>query len=148
MLTINQKGSHHGPPGSKRVPGEYMHVLKIALQIIHLRIVSHYQSDSIFRALPKGRSFSEMFNLGHIWLNYDPSNKMGDYGWTIPSTHPHDIVITQYALRMGRWSTVGTIVHEMAHLNGADGTSAAAENTLRFCGLQSAQGPYDSHIRG
>jgi hypothetical protein len=57
-------------------------------------------------------------------------------------------VISQFTIRMGRWSIAGTIVHELAHLNGADGHSHAAEETLKYCGLQSPLGPYNPHIRG
>ena len=148
LLVNNGKVPHAGPHGSGAIPAEYLAVLNQALHIIQLRIVGHYQSDLIFKALPGGKSFQDMFNNLANWVNYDPSNKQGDWGWTIPTRYPHDVVVTQFTLRMGRWSTAGTIVHELAHLNGADGTSHAAENTLRFCGLQSTQGPYNPHIRG
>lgn len=149
MLSVNTGAvAHTGPPDSGPIPAEYLRTLERAQTIIQVRIVGHYQSDKIFKALPGRRSFREMFDLLNNWINYDPSNKLNDWGWTIPSLYPNDIVLTRFTLRMGRWSTAGTIVHELAHLNGADGTSHAAENTLRFCGLQSAQGPYDPSIRG
>jgi hypothetical protein len=149
MLSVNSgKVTHVGPPGSSAVPEHYLHTLAHAMQIIRLRIVGHYQSDKIFKALPGKRPFRQMFNDHNTWVNYDPSNKLGQFGWTIPATFPHDIVITQYALRMGHWSVAGTIVHELAHLDGADGTSDAAERTLKYSGLRSPRGPFDPAIRG
>jgi hypothetical protein len=135
-------GSSAGP-----VPAEDLNTLNQALQINQLRIVGHYQSDAVFKALRGKRSFREMFTRVN-WVNYDPSNQSGNSGWTIPASYPHDIVITQFALRMGHGSAAGTIVHKLAHLNGADGTSDAAERTLKCSGLESPSGPYNSAIRG
>jgi len=98
-----------------------------------------------FNRLPGGRTLQSMA-VSSIWINYDASG--GSWGWTMPSAFPDDIVITGYTCRMGRWSLLGTFVHELAHLNGADGFSHAAEETLRGCGLQSPRGPYDPSIRG
>lgn len=149
MLSINGDGiCHPGPPGSHEVPEEYLPTIRRALHIIQTRIRGQARCDDIFRALPGGRTFTTVFDDPLTFVNYDPSNAAGDWGWTIPGTHPRDIVICQYAIRMGRWSTAGTIVHELAHLNGADGTSHAAEETLKYCRLNSAHGPYDPSIRG
>ncbi len=149
MLSINGDDiCHGGPPGSEEIPEAHMDTLRRALDIIQSRIRGTPRCDEIFQALPNGKSFTELFDDPNNWVNYDPSNKQGDWGWTMPGTFPKDLVVTQFCLRMGRWSTAGTIVHEMAHLNGADGASHAAENTLRFCQLQSPRGPYNPRIRG
>lgn len=149
MLSINGDNiCHGGPPGSEIVPERHLPMVRRALEIIQTRIRGRYRCDEIFQALPNGNSFVTLFDDPNIWINYDPANNGRDWGWTMPGTFPRDIVITQYALRMGRWSTVATIIHELAHLNGADGTSHAAEETLRYCGLQSPNGPYNPNIRG
>jgi hypothetical protein len=150
MLSINgDTMCHGGPPGSLEVPEQHLVTVRRALTIIATRIRGKYKCDEIFTALPGGRSFQDLFDDPNCWVNYDPSNAQNDWGWTMPSAYPSDVVITQFTLRMGRWSTAGTIVHELAHLNGAPGgASHAAEETLKYCGLQSPLGPYNPHIKG
>lgn len=150
MLSVNGDGvCHGGPPGSQMVPEAHLPTLRTALRIIQDRIRGRYRCDEIFSALPNGATFRALFDDPNIWVNYDPSNREGDWGWTMPRSHPNDLVLTRYCLRMGRWSAAGTIIHELAHLNGAPGgESHAAEETLRFCGLQSPRGPYNPHVRG
>jgi hypothetical protein len=138
--------SHAGPSGSVPFPGPQVLVVKRALAIIQSRIRGRRECDSIFGALPNGRSFTSLFDDPNIWINYEPGNG-SDYGWMTDDC-PNDIVVTGFAMRMGRWTIAGTIVHELAHLNGADGTSHAAERTLRHCDLQSPRGPYDRSITG
>ncbi len=36
---------------------------------------------------------------------------------------------------MGRWTVAASLVHELAHVNGAPGDSHAAEATLPCCGF-------------
>lgn len=122
---------------------EHQAVVQRALDMLVGRIAG-YPCTS-FNSLPGGKTLHGMVNSA-IWINYDPSGK--DWGWCIPGSYPDDIVVTGLACRMGRWSLLGTFVHELAHLNGADGFSHAAEETLRGCGLQSPNGPYDPGIRG
>ncbi len=150
MLGINGDGiCHGGPPGSEEVPESYLPTVRRALEIIQTRIRGHYRCDEIFSALPNGHDFRTLFDDPNIWVNYDPSNRQGDWGWTMPRGYPKDVVVTRFTLRMGRWSTAGTIIHELAHLDGAPGgNSHAAEETLRHCGLQSPNGPYDPQVRG
>jgi hypothetical protein len=149
MLQINGDGvCHAGPPGSHMVPEQYISEVQRGLTIIRDRIRGRERCDAIFSALPRGRTFQQLFDDVTSFVNYDPSNRQGDWGWTIPGTYPKDVVISQFTIRMGRWSIAGTIVHELAHLNGADGHSHAAEETLKYCDLQSPNGPYNPNIRG
>ncbi len=151
MLSINAGSGfiHSGPTGSSSVPIEYIDTLFQALSILLHRMRDHRGCNSSFSALSGGRSFKNMFDGTTIWINYDPNNSGSDWGWTIPSTNPNDIVICKYALRMGKWSTAATIVHEMAHLNGAPGVpSHAAEHRVRACRMMSPNGPYDPSVQG
>jgi len=149
MIRINGDGACYvGPPDSEMVPEKYLETLKAALHIIHTRIRGTKSCDASFQALPNGQALTAMIDIGGIWVSYDPSNVQGSWGWTIPRRYPRDVVLSQFALRMGRWSTAGTIIHELAHLNGADLTSHAAEETLKYCKLQSPNGPYKPTIRG
>jgi len=50
--------------------------------------------------------------------------------------HPHEIAIGQLAFAQGRWMVLGTLLHELAHVNGARAVSdRSAEMTLVHCGL-------------
>jgi len=99
--------------------------------------------------LPVGKTFKDLFDDPRIWINYDSTNNGNLWGWTVPGTHPRDLVVSRFALGMGIWSTAATIVHEMAHLNGAPGgASHAAEHTVRACRMRSRAGPYDPHVIG
>jgi hypothetical protein len=44
-------------------------------------------------------------------------------------------VISERACRIGRWSLLATMIHELAHINGAPGRGFAAEEALIACGL-------------
>ncbi len=98
--------------------------------------------------MPGGKTFRDLIDDYTIWINYDPKNNGNDWGWTVPTTNPKDLVITQFALRMGRWSTAATIVHELAHLNGVTGATHVAEHTVKACLMQSGAGPYNAGIIG
>lgn len=146
MLQINT-GTHTGPPGTTAIPEMHRDVVRRAIRIITNDIVPRH-SCSNFARLPGGRTLAQMIALP-IWLNYDPTATGQLYGWVEPATHPHDVALGRFALRLGVWSVAGTIVHELAHLNGAPGgNSHDAERALRDCGLRSPNGPYDPSIRG
>jgi hypothetical protein len=46
-----------------------------------------------------------------------------------------ELVISELACRIGRWSLLATLIHELAHINGASGRGFAAEDALIACGL-------------
>jgi hypothetical protein len=76
-----------------------------------------------------------------VFISRDPSNQQGNFGATLGK----DITITRFSLRMGRWTVAATLVHELAHVNGAPGTDTQAEDTLLSCLLR---GLHDSTIIG
>ncbi|HKO49135.1 MAG TPA: hypothetical protein VJV79_15490 [Polyangiaceae bacterium] len=47
--------------------------------------------------------------------------------------------------RMGQWTLAATLIHELAHVNGASGHDAAAERSLLPCLMGNL---YDPHIIG
>lgn len=150
MLSINAgSGIHSGPPRSSAVATEYLYTVNQAVSILLNGMRNNSLCNSSFSNLSGGRSFQHMFDDHTIWINYDPDNTGNLWGWAIPQTYPNDIVICRYALRMGKWSTAATIVHELAHLNGAPGRpSHAAEQRVRECRMMSPNGPYDSSVQG
>jgi hypothetical protein len=150
MICIcNSTNVHVHPSGSTFVPDEYLNTISRAFAVLQKGMHNAKACNDEFKTLPGGRSFGDLLDDHRIWINYDPLNNGALWGWTMPVTHPLDLVITRYALRMGLWSTAATIVHELAHLNGAPGgASHSAEHTVRACGMRSPGGPYDPNVVG
>jgi hypothetical protein len=145
MPKINTAASGH--TGPTPLPGgftydhytdeKFIKTLKRAMHIIELRIRGHNPCNEAFRALPGGRSFADVWDDANVWINFDPSRKGGRYG----ATRGNDVTITAYSLAMGHWTVAATLVHELAHVNGAPGTTHAAEGTLRSCLLGGLEDP-------
>jgi len=145
MPTINTPASgHHGPapiPGGHQylpyTDPHFLSVLRSAIFVIRARITAHRACNDAFRALPGGRTLAQVFQDPSVWINFDPSRHGGDFG----ATRGKDVTITAYSLAMGRWTAAATLVHEMAHVNGASGATHDAEATLRQCLLQNLEDP-------
>jgi hypothetical protein len=150
FMRINSSASPHvGPTGSGKVPKEFLSIVEAALAILKGSMRNDAACNSSFAGLSGGQTFKQFFDDPNVWMNYDPINDGKLWGWTQPSTFPKDIVVTRYALKAGRWSVAATIVHELAHLNGAPGgASKAAELRVKACHLQSSKGPYDPAVQG
>ena len=118
---------------------QYLKTLKRAMDIIDSRIKGHNPCNEAFKALPGGKSFADIWKDQTVWINYDSSNKQGKYGATHRSSK--NITISRYALRMGRWTVAATLVHELAHVNGAPGDDTQAEDTLKSCLLNGLHDP-------
>lgn len=108
-----------------------------------------------FRGLPNGRSLTALLADGTIWVNYAPG--MPHFGET-NAVGGKEIAIGPAAFRIGRWTVLATLIHELAHSNGAPGgVDPAAEGAVLACGLgkRSERGgrddprtPFDPHIGG
>jgi len=112
-------------------------------------------ANKYFLQLRHRRSLTELLADSSIWVNY--SVALGqDYGgaWGYK-----EIAIGPAAFRMGRWTVLATVIHELAHCNDASGrtTSMEAELAVLACGLgrKSEQvlgddpyTPYDPNKRG
>ena len=148
MPSINTPSSHHAGPGPisgwqwlPYTDAVLLATLRQAISIIDRRINGYAPCDVAFRALPSGRSFAQVWRDPSIWISYDPDNHGHKFGVT-NRVGGDEISITRFALRMGRWTTAATLVHELAHTNGAPGgNSHAAEGTLRNCLLQGLEDP-------
>jgi hypothetical protein len=91
-------------------------------------------ANTYFRTLPFGRSLSELLQDRTIWINYAPTLK-GYWGATDKQIHK-EIGITPTSYLWGRWMVLATLIHELAHTNGAPGErSRAAEEAVLHCGL-------------
>ena len=95
-----------------------------------------------FTSLPAGHSLSVLLYDSSIWVNYDPA--LADDGATF---HNRDLWIGPGPFRIGRWMVLATMIHELAHINGAGGAATglvcnafsaachAAERAVLECGL-------------
>lgn len=104
---------------------------------INTRIKGNAPCDNAFRALPGGRTFAQIWADNSIWINFDPVRVAGDYG----ASRGKEITLTAYTLAMGRWTVAATLIHELAHVNGAPGITHQAEATLRSCLLVGLEDP-------
>ncbi len=99
-------------------------------------------ANTYFRLLPNGRSLQNLLDDGTIWINFDPTLTVD--GATF---HNSDLWVGPRPLRIGRWTVLATIIHELAHINGAGGAATglvcsafsvachAAERAVLECGL-------------
>lgn len=116
--------------------------LRKAMAIIQKSCRVSSGCNSYFSHLPGRRSFREVWDDPGVWIHWDPRPDPGFYGATSHTFAVADVTISNYALNRGVWVTVATLVHELAHVNGAPGgTSRAAENALPPCGLRGLVDP-------
>lgn len=113
--------------------------LRRAIRIIDTRIKGSQPCNAAFKALPSGRTFAQVWSDPTIWISCDPDRSGTKYGVT-NRVGGREISITEYALAMGEWTVAATLIHELAHANGAPGgRSHAAEATLAKCLLQALE---------
>ena len=113
-------------------------------------------ANTYFRSLPKRRSLSDLLADSRLWINYCPNRT--EYGWTVGTpSGGEEVGICPLSFRWGRWTVLATLIHELAHVNGA-GSDHAAELALPHCGLgtwaemtshvDNPQTPYNPGISG
>jgi hypothetical protein len=139
---INYAGSGHG-----RLTIEPYHfweydtefcfaMLMAAFGLIISRSLFHKSCNDCFKRLPGGRSFDDVWKDDSVWLSYDSRSDRGWYGGTVIGGK--DITISRKAFDKGAEWVAGTLVHELAHINGAPTTTAEADETLLQCDFKSA----------
>ena len=121
-------------PLDQAVPFRHQWVTNWALQRAKHISATLPGADAYFRSLPFGCSLTQLLGDFTIWINYAP-NLDGKVGATDKLSHS-EIAIAEVAYRFGRWTVLGTLIHELAHCGGAPGgASKAAEDALLACGL-------------
>jgi len=91
------------------------------------------EANKYFAHLPFRRTLTHLLEMKSIWVNF--SVTMGtDVGQT---TMFNEIAIAPIAFRIGRWTVLATVIHELAHSNGAawGPDSKEAETATLACGL-------------
>jgi hypothetical protein len=93
-------------------------------------------ADVYFRNITAGaRSLTALLADSNLWINYHAT--MTEFGVTPgASGFASECAIGPRAFRIGRWTVLATLIHELAHCNGAPGgSSTVAEDALPHCGL-------------
>jgi hypothetical protein len=140
MPTIHTPGDGHITPvplGDGTLWDPYSdhhlkHTLERALFILRHNVRHMRPCDNCFRSLPGGRSFTEVFDDPTVFISLDSAGP--NRGVSIVSGN--DITISIGEFRIGRWSVAATLVHELAHINGAPNNTGDAESMLNCCGFR------------
>ncbi len=130
MIQLNI-GDHVGSESGDaftQIPAKYLPRAQWARRKARELVTRIPSADRYFTSLPGGRTLTAMLNDGSLWVNYSTD---GGYGFTYSN---NNIWICTLAFRIGRWTVLGTMIHELAHVNGA-GNDHAAEQALVNCGL-------------
>jgi len=90
-------------------------------------------ANAYFRSLPKRRTLSALLADGSIWVNYFTNPIVEGQTYTMGGFS--EIGITYSAFHLGRIHVLGTLIHELAHVNGAGDGTTLAEDALVHCGL-------------
>jgi hypothetical protein len=90
------------------------------------------KANTYFKSLPGGRTLSQLTNDRTIWINYCPSlTLLGE-----AQISGKELAIGPNSFTKGKWVVLGTLIHELAHINGAPtGNDTRAEEALYHCGL-------------
>lgn len=137
MIKIHVPGDGHVTPtfaGFKWDPfsdPKKKKTISDAIHILKNNVKGMKPCNDCFQRLPNGRTFDDILDDSSIFISFDPNNTGRLYGATLGN----DVAITDFAIRMGRWTTAATLVHELAHVNGAPGNDHQAEGTLLCCGF-------------
>ena len=116
--------------------GKPLETLKKAMAIIQKSCRTGSGCNSYFRRLTGRRSFKDVWDDPGVWIHWDPRGNPGFYGFTTTEFPVGDVTISNFSLNRGVWTTVATLVHELAHVNGASVSNMEAENALPPCGLK------------
>jgi len=99
--------------------------------------------NAFFRSLPGGRSLTSLILDKHIWVNYAPTITplFGQY-----KDGSKEIALSDRPFVTGKWMVLATVIHELAHVNGAPitGGNTLAEEAVYHCGL----GTHDEYYSG
>jgi hypothetical protein len=134
MPRINVPGSGHVAPPRIRhwqwlqfTDAKYLAEVQRAFTTIDGRIKGYAPCNAAFKALPSGRSFADLWNDPNVWVSYDPDGRATKFG----GRTGNEITLSQYTCRMGHWTIVATLVHELAHVGGAGGTNRTLKTLSR-----------------
>jgi hypothetical protein len=105
-------------------------LVKDALGLMRDRVARIPACDQYFESLPRKKSFRTILDDPKVWISYDPT------GPAAAETVGNYITLGKKALNGNRWQVVATLVHELAHVGGAEDIDGQAEKALVHCGLK------------
>jgi|SRR5664279_4367021 len=108
----------------------HIRTVRSALGILTSKIANMKSANDYFSGLPGRQSFTDVVKDNRIWISYDPN------GPDSAETVGLHITIGRTPLRWGLWAVAATLVHELAHINGATDIDGQAEKALLYCGLK------------
>jgi hypothetical protein len=138
-------GDHSSPIGHYRAfskAGSSYSMLKWARKKVFAIAEHNPPANTFFRSLPGGRSLTSLIKDSGIWVNYAPT-VAPLFGQTKMGTG--EIGISDRPFSTGKWMVLATLIHELAHVNGAPNTggNTLAEEAVYHCGLGSASEYFD-----
>lgn len=126
---------------SRNVAGFITIGLGEALRFIIDRVKVHKPCNDCFARLPGRRSFAQIWDDPDVWIHYN--GRSTSYGFSRPASKEIAVCFKSFMSSVAApgkpnsMQVAATIVHELAHLNGAEGDPRkrdnSAENSLRFC---------------
>jgi hypothetical protein len=126
---------------------KHIQLVKEAFLMIDTRILKNKATlktcNAAFVKLKGRRDFPTVWKMAGIWVSFNPNPEEGLYGWL----YKNDISLSAHMFAMRNpvpW-IAGTLIHELAHVNGAPGgpdtSSKEAEGTLPPCGFDDVHNP-------
>ncbi|MEO8278906.1 MAG: hypothetical protein ABI564_04385 [Ideonella sp.] len=90
------------------------------------------KANKYFKGLSGGRTLTQLTNDSSIWINYYPGLTL--FGEA--EIGGKELALGPNSFSKGKWVVLGTLIHELAHINGAPtGNDTQAEEALYHCGL-------------
>jgi hypothetical protein len=150
-------GDHVSPfkPFLQPIPFRHQWVTSWARRRAKVIAATVKGADTYFKSLPGKRSLTQLLSDRTIWINY--ASELAALG--ARPGNSNEIGIGELAYLRGKLMVLATLIHELAHINGApDGESRAAEDAVLHCGLgkqserdtgvNDPRTPYDPDERG
>lgn len=113
--------------------------IKLAMNWIQTAVIESEKCsescDDAFGILPGGKKFSEIWKDQNIWVSFLKTADTKIFGQAVK--WGRDIAVSYGSFRHGWKQVAATIIHELAHINGASEKTTDAEDTLVHCGLAS-----------
>lgn len=101
-----------------------------ALEILRTQVQPRKSVDDFFRRLPYHHSFEEVLGDARVWICFDPA------GPAAAETKTFYITLGRKTIKAGYWTIAATLLHELAHVNGATDIGNEAEQALLHAGLK------------
>lgn len=133
MIQLNIGDHVSSEPGYIAFPRNHWETMRWARRRAQW-IASHIRTaNPYYTALPGGRTLTALLADSSVWLNFNTTFTY--YGET-NMAGGKEVAIGRLPFRIGRWTVLATLIHELAHVNGAPGgASPLAERAVHACGM-------------